>query len=143
MIDAEQLRSGEVLQAADGSRIVVSRVVPVAGVEAMWDLTVSTTHDFYVGAGDSSLLVHNCPAADGAERLTPPQQKSLAKLNGWQQTNRTSNGQPVFKAGKNYVSYDADGHNGGVWKMARTPEALGSKSTRMGTYDSNLNRIGD
>ncbi len=34
-------------------------------------------------------------------------------------------------------------HNGGVWKMAKSPEALNSKNTRMGTYDANLNRIGD
>ncbi|SEA34004.1 toxin C-terminal domain-containing protein [Leifsonia sp. 21MFCrub1.1] len=142
-IDAGLLQVGESVQAADGSQVTVSRVLRVAGVKPMWDLTVSTTHDFYVGAGESSVLVHNCPAADGVERLTSPQQKALAKLNGWQQTNRTSNGQPIFKVGKNYVSYDVDGHNGGVWKMARTPEALASKSTRMGTYDSNLNRIGD
>ncbi len=33
--------------------------------------------------------------------------------------------------------------NGGVCKIAKFPEALNSKKTRMGTYDENLVRIGD
>ncbi|MFP4355264.1 MAG: toxin C-terminal domain-containing protein [Phycisphaerae bacterium] len=31
----------------------------------------------------------------------------------------------------------------GVWKMAESVEGLRNKNTRMGTYDSDLNRIGD
>ena len=30
-----------------------------------------------------------------------------------------------------------------MWKMSKTVEGLEKKSTRMGTYDANLNRIGD
>jgi hypothetical protein len=30
-----------------------------------------------------------------------------------------------------------------VWKMAKSVKELGSKKTRMGTYDKNLKRIGD
>ncbi|MGE6574291.1 RHS repeat-associated core domain-containing protein [Paenibacillus xylanexedens] len=33
--------------------------------------------------------------------------------------------------------------NGGVWKVAKTIEDLMSRETRSGTYDKNLNRIGD
>ena len=33
--------------------------------------------------------------------------------------------------------------NGGVWKMADSVSNLGSKKTRLGTYDANLVRIGD
>lgn len=54
-----------------------------------------------------------------------------------------SNRQPVFTNGKNFISPDVDGHIGGVWKMARTIRELGTKTTRMGTYDANLNWIGD
>lgn len=52
-------------------------------------------------------------------------------------------GAPVYSNGKNYISPDLDGHNGGMWKMAKSVDDLGSKSTRMGTYDAKLNRIGD
>ncbi|MFJ2047234.1 toxin C-terminal domain-containing protein [Paenibacillus taichungensis] len=34
-------------------------------------------------------------------------------------------------------------NNGGVWKVAKTIEDLMSRETRSGTYDKNLNRIGD
>jgi hypothetical protein len=54
-----------------------------------------------------------------------------------------SHGKPVFYNGKNYITPDRHGHNGGVWKMAKTKEGLLSRKTRMGTYDSELNRIGD
>ncbi|WP_230491899.1 toxin C-terminal domain-containing protein [Lysinibacillus sphaericus] len=48
------------------------------------------------------------------------------------------------KKGKpKYISIDQDGHNGGVWKGADSIKNLGSKKTRSGTYDAELNRIGD
>ncbi len=56
---------------------------------------------------------------------------------------RTRNGQPIFQQGKKYFSPDRDSHNGGVWKRADSPKALESKKTRDGTYDENLQRIGD
>lgn len=57
----------------------------------------------------------------------------------FKKTNFTSHGQPVFKKGNTYITPDADGHSNGVWKATGS---LGSKSTRWGTYDANLNRIG-
>ncbi|MBN3574308.1 hypothetical protein JYA57_14665 [Vibrio neptunius] len=53
------------------------------------------------------------------------------------------------KKKKLYISRDVgsgDGngaHNGGVWKMAKSVKELGSKKTRLGTYDADLNKIGD
>ncbi|WCK25823.1 MULTISPECIES: toxin C-terminal domain-containing protein [Agrobacterium] len=44
---------------------------------------------------------------------------------------------------QNLITRDLDGHNGGAWKMATSVKDLGGKGTRLGTYDSNLNRIGD
>ncbi|WP_303638394.1 toxin C-terminal domain-containing protein [Stenotrophomonas tuberculopleuritidis] len=35
-----------------------------------------------------------------------------------------------------------DGHNGGAWKAAKSVKALGSRDTRLGTFDSSLKRIG-
>jgi len=78
--------------------------------------------------------------------------KNAAKELGYKPTNYIiKNGQKVFynKKTKTYISQDIGSgngmglHNGGVWKMAKSPEELNSKDTRMGTYDANLNRIGD
>ena len=38
---------------------------------------------------------------------------------------------------------DKDQHNGGTWKRADSPKDLGSRTTRDGTYNENLERIGD
>lgn len=69
---------------------------------------------------------------------------------GYVKINERSNGQPVYKAtnsakvkGLPYITPDVDGHIGGAWKAASSVERLNSKSTRLGTYDVNLKRIGD
>ena len=67
----------------------------------------------------------------------------LAKELGFERTNERSHGQPIYKKGRRYITPDADQHNGGIWKMADSIEHLRSKATRMGTYDRDLNRIGD
>jgi hypothetical protein len=56
---------------------------------------------------------------------------------------RTRNDAAIFKKGNSYISRDKDGHNGGAWKEASSPEKLNKKETRNGTFDKNLNRIGD
>ncbi|MDO7484452.1 toxin C-terminal domain-containing protein [Acinetobacter baumannii] len=75
---------------------------------------------------------------------TDTEAQKAAKLLGYQKTNyRTRNKAAVFKKGNSYISRDVDGHNGGAWKEASSPEKLNSKETRNGTFDINLNRIGD
>lgn len=78
--------------------------------------------------------------------------KAATKI-GYVKTNQLSNGQPVYKAnqpassvikGLIYITPDADSHNGGAWKGARTVSNLASKNTRLGTYNESLTiRIGD
>ncbi|AZI59449.1 hypothetical protein EH165_06560 [Nakamurella antarctica] len=43
---------------------------------------------------------------------------------------------------KNFITQDIDIYNGGTWKMAKSVAALGSKTTRSGTYDYDLTYIG-
>ena len=64
---------------------------------------------------------------------------------GYSKVNGTSSGQAVFYNSKTglYITRDVDGHNGGAWKAAKSIADLGSKGTRKGTYDINMNRIGD
>lgn len=68
-------------------------------------------------------------------------------------SNQFSHGQPIFEAvkpaktaikGLAYISPDVDSHNGGAWKAAKTISALGSKKTRLATYNEDLTvRVGD
>ena len=67
----------------------------------------------------------------------------VASFLGFAKTKLRSHGQAVYKDGRRYISRDVDGHSGGYWKMAHTAEGLRSKTTRVGTYDRFLNRIGD
>lgn len=80
---------------------------------------------------------------DGIKKLTTKEAIEIAQKLKFKKTNYYSHGQPVFKKGNLYITPDVDGHNGGIWKMATSIENLKSKKTRLGTYDINLNRIGD
>lgn len=54
-----------------------------------------------------------------------------------------SHGQPVYKKGKSYITPDIDGHNGGSWKKPQgSPDNLKNWTSRDGTYDRNMRRIG-
>lgn len=78
-------------------------------------------------------------------------EKAANKLGFIKSPYKAKNRERIYynKKTKTYISQDigsGDGtgpHNGGVWKQAKSPEELNSKKTRMGTYDANLNRIGD
>ncbi|MGE7093786.1 SAR2788 family putative toxin [Lysinibacillus sp. NPDC048646] len=80
-------------------------------------------------------------------RSVPAVAKEAAKDLGYSLVeNQYSHGAKIFynKKGKpKYISIDQDGHNGGVWKGADSIKNLGSKKTRSGTYDAELNKIGD
>lgn len=161
--------SGEWKAAGDltvGDRVVtmtgeatleVTEVEKLSRTVTVYNLTVEGEHNYYVA--ENGVLVHNsCDVADSANdggewvRMTSKESAAAAKELGFEKTNmRAKNGEPIYynKKTKTYISQDigsGDGsgpHNGGVWKQAKTPEKLNSKSTRIGTYDANLNRIGD
>lgn len=77
-----------------------------------------------------------------ASRLTNSQAGDLANWLGYTRVKGTSHGQAIFTNGKYFITQDVDGHIGGTWKMALTPNGF-SKQQRLGTYDFELNRIGD
>lgn len=72
-----------------------------------------------------------------ATRIKTPIPDGYRKIKGF------SHGIPVYTNGKNYITPDVDGHNGGIWKMGKSVKALQNKHTRMGTYNAILKRIGD
>lgn len=75
--------------------------------------------------------------------ITNKEADKAAEELGFEKTKYYSRGKPVYRKGNRYISPDRDSHNGGFWKMADSVENLGSKVTRMGTYDRWLNRIGN
>jgi hypothetical protein len=76
-------------------------------------------------------------------RPEPGDFEALAERLGFKPTAGRSHGQPVFQKGNKFISPDWDAHTGGAWKMADSVKNLGSKATRMGTYNAELERIGD
>ena len=71
-----------------------------------------------------------------------------AKAAGYEPIKDRIHGQKVYynKENKTYITRDvgsnngAGSRNGGVWKMAKSLRELGSKDTRMGTYDANFKK---
>jgi RHS repeat-associated protein len=70
-IDAAELRPGQRLRSTDGTASTVLAVQPYTAVQTVHNLTVSGIHTYYVAAGDTSLLVHNC---GGPVRVSPAAQ---------------------------------------------------------------------
>jgi len=73
-------------------------------------------------------------AGKKVEALVPP---------GFKLLKQRSHGQKVYSNGKTFISPDIDGHNGGMWKAAKSLKDLGSKKTRLGTFDSTFLKIGN
>ncbi len=71
------------------------------------------------------------------------QRRTVVLPPGYRLVTGLSHDQNVYTNGKDFISPDRDGHNGGVWKKAKEIWRLWAKETRDGTYDENLNRIGD
>ena len=146
-IAACKLRAGDILVMLNGERVVVEQVQHelLESPVTVYNFEVEGFHTYYVGG--NGVLVHNQCAYESSSgsSFNNASATKAAKELGYRPTNYRSRGQKVFYNPKTklYITPDVDGHNGGVWKMAKTVEDLSSKSTRMGTYDEFLNRIGD
>jgi RHS repeat-associated protein len=57
---ATDLHPGEQLSSADGRPVVVATVQRYTGAQVMRDLTIDQLHTYYVVAGTTPVLVHNC-----------------------------------------------------------------------------------
>ncbi|GLY02163.1 polymorphic toxin-type HINT domain-containing protein [Actinoplanes sp. NBRC 101535] len=63
-ISATALSAGMTVQNTGGEPVVVERVERRTETGAVHNLTVDDLHTYYVGAGDESVLVHNCGKVD-------------------------------------------------------------------------------
>lgn len=82
------------------------------------------------------------PFGRGASKLTNAQAADMAARLGFRRTGQLLRDQAVFTRKGRYIVQDVDAHSGGLWKMATSINKLNSKTTRLGTYDYNLNWIG-
>lgn len=86
------------------------------------------------------------PKPKTVKYATNAEAKKAAEKLGYTKVSGELHGNSIFKHNKKnlYISADKDNHIvGGTWKMASSIKNLGSKKTRMGTYDHNLKRVGD
>lgn len=153
---AAALRRGTHLLVAGGSTAVVAGGgVSRQAAGWMWDLTVLPSHDFYILADKTPVLVHNAggppynctplgpPDPEKRGRLTNSQARDLAEYLGFRVITERSHGQIVFTDGKWFITQDIDSHNHGTWKIARSKKDLATKDTREATTDALLNIIGE
>jgi hypothetical protein len=59
-VDAGDLAAGDELRTAEKTTNNVIDIANFDGARSMYDLTVDTTHTYYVLAGSTPVLVHNC-----------------------------------------------------------------------------------
>jgi len=110
----------EALQEARIARAVIKNQAKVAE-RAAWEARMAAKA---VPPLKPAQILANRASALGYARRLPPQP--------------FSHGQDVFHNGTSYISQDIDGHNvANGWKM------FNRRGVRLGTYDSQLNRIGD
>lgn len=62
-VNATDLRAGENLRAPTGEPLAVSAIESYTSSRVMYDLTIDNTHTYYVMAGSTPVLVHNCNIA--------------------------------------------------------------------------------
>ena len=79
--------------------------------------------------------------SEGPVFKTNSEAAKQAKELGFTKIGERVHGQAVFKSGNQYITRDVDGHNGGAWKVANSVKDLRTKSSRLGTYDKDQNKI--
>ncbi|WP_203829438.1 polymorphic toxin-type HINT domain-containing protein [Actinoplanes palleronii] len=68
-VDAEDLAEGTALRTPAGVTAEVAGVRSFTGSQDMYNLTVAGYHTYFVHAGDTAVLVHNCPMARSPNAL--------------------------------------------------------------------------
>ncbi len=129
---AQLLQAGGQVYVAGEDGVLVPMQIAGADTRSqvvlVYNLEVAHSHTFFVG--EDGVVAHN-----GKSPPPPP---------GFKPTGGRSHGQPIYKKGNRYISFDADSHNGGVWKMCKgSPNNLRNRNQRMGTYNADLTeRVG-
>jgi RHS repeat-associated protein len=122
-----QLVAGGRIQTEDHHDVQVVSVTKTKLTADTYNLDVADFHTYFVGK--ERVWVHNACSdlVKAARDLGYKLDKGFGRMHG----------QDVFKNGSRYITRDIDSHSGGAWKMF---DRLGN---RLGTFDKDLNRIGD
>jgi hypothetical protein len=116
-VDASRLRVGDHLHTGTDSVETVVAIRSFTSVHDMYNLTVDTVHTYYVIAGSTPVLVHNCPAdvpGAGAPKIGPTsgspnfEDGSISPGEGWEWRGPGAPGTP----------------NRGAWYNPATKETL-------------------
>ncbi len=97
----------------------------------------------------SNFAIHPGQRVITGRKPTNAEARAQAKKLGYTEykSDDNSHGELVFERkkgkGPKYISPDNTLHNGGYWKGADKAAKLRNRTSRSGTYDKNLNRIGD
>ena len=97
--EAQQLERGDLLRAADGSRIRVLGLVRDSARDGLaWNLTVTGPHTYHVLAGDAALLVHNCALKADVNGMRPASESPLGagRRGAYREAKRRA-GVPVYR----------------------------------------------
>ena len=141
-IPAGCLREGDIVKLQNGQYVPIEeyKVILLEEPILVYNFHVEDYECYYVST--QKVLVHNMCAMK-TPKYNNKEITELAEQLGYKKTNVKVKNQIVFKKGRKYIVQDIDSHNGGVWKMANSVKKLKSKKERLGTYDKDLNRIGD
>jgi hypothetical protein len=148
-VDAKDLKPGDVLQTPTGTAQVTGVRLYHANTTT-YDLTIGTLHTYYVEAGDTPVLVHNCggddpehsptcKCADGAQprmkngqmgtdpnRLQAGELNANGKLQGTNKPGYTTSRPNFWKSTQSDVwKNGTPGPNGGVMCARQGPNCVG------------------
>lgn len=137
-VRAGKLKHGDTLRASNGATVAVAGGdAPKQRTGWMWDISVpeaTTTTSTSTSPAQ--------PSSSTTARLQTRRQRTRRIESDIDLQNQSSMGQRIFTNGRTFITQDVTSHTGGLWEMARTIADLASKSTRMGTYDYDLNYLG-
>jgi len=126
-----ELKAGDRIETGSGVDVTVAAVLVTKIVERTFNLEVADWHTFMVGK-DHAVVHNGClTPSDIAAGLGYNLDKSRGRIHG----------QPVYRNGNRYISFDIDSHSGGYWKMF---ELRSGRLVRTGTWNMDLSeRIGN
>jgi len=106
--EADHLKAGDRLVTDAGTAAIVKSTMVRSGAADMWDLTVKTSHDFYVMTAGRGVLVHNCPmiGESGAQFTS----RTVGQGKGWRID--VENPNPGVRRGQLHLQ----DYSGGKWQ---------------------------
>lgn len=152
-VDSGNLKQGMKLTSYKNNVFEVKSLTPLDRSPVTYNFEVADFHTFFVG--NSEVWVHNqsscCSRGSNIPNYTSKQAKQLAEAAGYRGQGKASNGETIYynpNGSPKYILRSNTSHaSGEAFKgfntQAEAQIARTGKEFRNGTYDKDLNRIGD